>query len=399
MRKTTYTLFLALGALVFACQKEEVELKNENSITSKEIPQDVISKLQEAGFNTSEGLSKFKNGDEEGYLVEYDIFLTAEKIDNLEPFTAIGSENARVEHYRTNNLVVATPRTIRVYMDPAFGSYLQEACNVALTRYNDLTYSSLRFNRVYNPSDAEISILSFYEVSQTLGFSAGFPTGGNPASPIRLNTYYYNNSSQRADAATTIAHEIGHAIGFRHTDFMNRAFSCGQGGNEGDGGVGAVHIPGTPTGPSSSSWMLACSNNTNRPFTGEDAIAIANVYPPTSVNTKKDVLNVGEALLQNQFLQSKDGRFKLILQSDGNLVIYNSDQPIWHSNTWGKPYITRCVMQSDGNLVLYDNNSIPHWHSNTWGKPITRCVMQSDGNLVLYDNNSIPHWHSDTWGK
>lgn len=123
--------------------------------------------------------------------------------------------------------------------------------------------------------------LKYPSLGIVLGYSAGFPNGGNPASPIRLNTYYYNSSGQRADAATVIAHEIGHAIGFRHTDYMNRAFSCGSGGNEGDAGVGANPILGTPTDPSPGSWMLACSSNTDRPFTFYDRIALVTTYPGT----------------------------------------------------------------------------------------------------------------------
>lgn len=40
---------------------------------------------------------------------------------------------------------------------------------------------------------------------------------------------------------------MGHCIGFRHTDYMNRSYSCrGSAVNEGSAGVGAVYIPGTP---------------------------------------------------------------------------------------------------------------------------------------------------------
>ena len=44
-----------------------------------------------------------------------------------------------------------------------------------------------------------------------------------------------------------ITHELGHCIGFRHSDYYDRSISCGSGGNEGSAGVGAIHIPGTPT--------------------------------------------------------------------------------------------------------------------------------------------------------
>jgi len=60
---------------------------------------------------------------------------------------------------------------------------------------------------------------------------------------------------------------------------MNSTFSCGaSGGNEGAGAMGAVWIPGTPTGPDAASWMLACNSGVNRPFNANDVIAINYLY-------------------------------------------------------------------------------------------------------------------------
>jgi hypothetical protein len=52
----------------------------------------------------------------------------------------------------------------------------------------------------------------------------------------------------------------GHTIGLRHTDFFNRSISCGTGGDEGEAGVGAIHIPGTPetVNVDMNSVMLSC---------------------------------------------------------------------------------------------------------------------------------------------
>lgn len=385
MKKLTYCLIMTFGVIFLSCKSQKEEVKRNN-----DVPDEIISKLHAAGFVTSEGLRIF----EDGYIVEYDIYLTESQIDELVAQNSDQLANGRAEHYATTWQVNRLPRAIQVYMDPAFGTYMQNAFDEALARYNALSIS-LRFARSTSSSSADIRIISFYEVSSLLGISAGFPTGGNPANLIRLNTYHFNNTTTRADAATVIAHEIGHAIGFRHTDFMNRAYSCGSGGNEGDAGVGAVNIPGTPTAPSAGSWMLACSNGTNRPFTSQDRTSLLALYPPTSTSNRY-ILNGGVQLLQGQSMRSIDSRFRLTLQTDGNLVLYdNLNRALWHSNTHGRPYITRCLMQTDGNLVLYDNAFVPYWASNTHMYPGAYLRLQDDGNLVIYQG-SAARWASNT---
>jgi len=114
--------------------------------------------------------------------------------------------------------------------------------------------------------------------------SSGFPlNNGNPYGTVKMNSNAIGNGTSNTFinyCSTIMAHEIGHCIGFRHTDYMNRAYSCGGSPvNEGASNVGAVHIPGTPTGPDSGSWMLACiGNNQNRPFNNNDGVALDYIY-------------------------------------------------------------------------------------------------------------------------
>ncbi len=53
------------------------------------------------------------------------------------------------------------------------------------------------------------------------------------------------------------------------------------------------------------------------------------------------------------------------------------------------------IMQPDGNLVLYDAANQPKWATGTSGKAATHVIMQPDGNLVIY-NKKNPRWASDT---
>lgn len=103
-------------------------------------------------------------------------------------------------------------------------------------------------------------------------------------------------------------------------------------------------------------------------------------------------LNPGESLLSN------NGRYRLILQNDGNLVVYSPNRALWNSRTQGRApeFFT---LQNDGNLVLYGKNSRAYWTSNSQGKGGKTLVMQDDGNLVLYTAQNRPVWNSGTNGK
>jgi hypothetical protein len=55
------------------------------------------------------------------------------------------------------------------------------------------------------------------------------------------------------------------------------------------------------------------------------------------------------------------------MQGDGNLVMYNAaDRPVWASNTAGH-YDAFLVVQNDGNVVIYDGGR-PIWATGTAGR-------------------------------
>lgn len=110
-----------------------------------------------------------------------------------------------------------------------------------------------------------------------------------------------------------------------------------------------------------------------------------------------DTLPAGQQLSPNQYLLSTDARFALILQTDGNLVLY-SGHALWQSGTAGSG-ATHLVMQTDGNLVLYTASNAPVWQTSTSGTGQAHLVVQSDGNLVTYsDSSGSPTWQSGTAG-
>jgi hypothetical protein len=112
--------------------------------------------------------------------------------------------------------------------------------------------------------------------------------------------------------------------------------------------------------------------------------------------TQPDRLLPNQGLTIGQSITSADGRFRLVLQSDGNLVLYHGSQPLWASNTAGHPDVWYAVMQADGNLVVYNVRSQALWASGTAGHPGAWLIAQNDGNLVVYDPANHPLWASNT---
>ncbi len=263
----TLALLAVLSVSIIACKKELQEPVQE------EISAETLAKISSHGFGTSDVQRV-----EEGYLVEGDIILTEEFLNRAPGGNYLRIAN--VEQYRTTNLVTGVPRTITVSMDSKLSSkagYLA-ALDEMIARYNAENIS-LSFQRVN--SNGNIRIVN---ANGPYLASAGFPSSnGNPYGQVKVYSRNIGTGTTTTFInflATILAHEVGHCIGFRHTDYMDRSYSCGGAPtNEGASTVGAIHIPGTPTGPDSGSWMLACiGRNQNRDFNNNDRTALEYLY-------------------------------------------------------------------------------------------------------------------------
>ncbi len=266
--KRLFKLFslVAIGTLALTSCKKDSSMAG-----AEEISDATLQKIYAQGFGTS-NVQKI----EEGYLVEGDIILTEEFLNSTPGGNFL--RIADVEQYRTTNLVNG-PRTITVALDSklaALPGYPQALAEV-VTRYNALNLT-LTFSVVTSGAN-----LTFVNGNGQFLASAGFPTGGNPYSQVKVNSRAIGTGTTPTFVdflATILAHEAGHCIGFRHTDYMDRSYSCGGSyANEGASSVGAIHISGTPTGPDPNSWMLACiGRNQNREFNANDRAALTLLY-------------------------------------------------------------------------------------------------------------------------
>jgi predicted Zn-dependent protease len=262
--------FVCLALLSVSC-------KRESFVTKNDISQDILQKISVQGFST-ENVRKVDNG----YLVEGDIVLTDQNLNTKSPSPTLIIAN--VEQYRTTNLVKALPRVITVSVSGTLSGLTvwSNATDEFIRRYNAL---GLQFTLQRVSSGGNVDIVGFNEGPSggyiTLG-SSGFPdAAGNPYPQIKMNTneQAYGPNPNQGYITSVLQHELGHCIGFRHTDYFNRALSCGgHKSNERDGGVGAILIDGTPSGFDSESFMLACSSGTDRTFNTNDIVALNKLY-------------------------------------------------------------------------------------------------------------------------
>lgn len=111
--------------------------------------------------------------------------------------------------------------------------------------------------------------------------------------------------------------------------------------------------------------------------------------PPTPPTPQGTVWRVGDSLT------SGNGNYRMVMQGDGNLVLYAGSRPLWHTHTSGNPG-AYAVLQGDGNLVIYSASSQPLRFTGTQGNPNATLVLDDDGNLVLRSASGGILWQTAT---
>ncbi len=274
-KKLNFPFFmLAISMLLFSCQKDEDTFVGQESIQEKYA--EVVKALEQNYFNPGDlEIVDFELPDgsvQEMFKVEGDLMFTKEQIMNMN----IGG-GIHTKQYRTNNLVSDGTITIIGYTGGGgFGLSSKErtALQWAVNNYNRLNLD-ISFNLTFGTNYQSKDMVIYHNPNQSgAGGSAGFPSNGNPNKFVQI---YGLNGYNTNVVEHVITHEIGHSVGFRHTDWFSRQ-SCGQSG-ESAGSIGAVHIPGTPTGYDSTSIMLACfSSNEDGEFNNNDVTALRYLY-------------------------------------------------------------------------------------------------------------------------
>jgi hypothetical protein len=115
----------------------------------------------------------------------------------------------------------------------------------------------------------------------------------------------------------------------------------------------------------------------------------ASVTPPAA----RDTLAAGARLSPGQAITSTSRRYRLLYQSDGNLVLYDDVDRValWSTGTTGTSP-GQALMQGDGNFVIYTAQGAAVWATGTPGNNNARLAVQNDGNVIVYRSDGQPAW-------
>ncbi|MET7684029.1 protein kinase [Streptomyces sp. NPDC005423] len=108
--------------------------------------------------------------------------------------------------------------------------------------------------------------------------------------------------------------------------------------------------------------------------------------PDVLVVRARHLLNAGDSL--------QTRRTRLLMQPDGNLVLYDENgKARWASDTSGDGL--RALFQEDGNFVIYDAAAKPVWASDSAGHPGAVLSLLQDGNVVIRQDSTVV-WQTGT---
>jgi len=144
------------------------------------------------------------------------------------------------------------------------------------------------------------------------------------------------------------------------------------------------------------------------------------IYPASAfANPEGSILRASPGhvsrLFENERLASPSGNYVLVMQPDGNLVLYRGECvdnatprcAVWHTHTSREPGNYHLAVQDDGNLVIYRGHPPDDASKAIWDSHTSRAggdyylAVQDDGNVVIYQgrgphDNSGAIWSSGT---
>lgn len=273
--KKLLSILAAFSFLIFSCEKnEELNSDKRNTIEITQSNKAVLQKILDQGYQLNEIVET-----KDFYLVQNDIMFSKD----INSYKDNDLHNPNERHASTNNLISTDYRVITVYIDPSIPMSgvddWRTAINAAMNEWTNISDCSIHFVQSYFPNPDVIIKSDNNSLPNNVIASAGFPLNSKAYNQVLINLDFNSNATvSESSKKYNMAHELGHCIGFRHTNWDING--------EGVSSVGANYIPNTPSQDSNSVMNGGTANYSWNGFSTFDISAVKYLYNDIPCNRR-----------------------------------------------------------------------------------------------------------------
>lgn len=275
MKKISFILLALLSLLFPSC-----ESRMQEELKQKEMFSDYLSIIRNLGYDETCAVDKGKD-----YVVEGDILLNKNELLN---YALTSTRQARAPHIISTN----NRRSIVIGIDTELTNMNNKwinRVNTAVTHWNNIAEGGIkinitgadRYNTTYNVH-LRAANTNDGLANNVFGEARPPSTNGKPGNLIIISPPFCNNNGlTESQIIYNLVHEIGHVLGFRHTNWSKL--------NE-NTAIGVNGTPNSGNNPDPNSVMNGnTALNSWNGFSAYDKIAINTLYPSKIYNSFNSV--------------------------------------------------------------------------------------------------------------